>query len=215
MSTVILTLTEEQAYTLWDALETYNRLLMGQFTAVTDLFPARDFDRKAAETALKEARQIVMPDLDPRGYYGIKSREIPDGARRAFDVEQVLRYALSWHRYPEGGITANFDEPLWTSPEPRPRAEVGHSSRSSEIPEGEAHPPWCPMPDCDPDTRYAVVRTCVECQHYVGCGDCGYPKTRSTGFERKDIRALDIQAAHRGIADGCPLPKGAGTEIGR
>lgn len=124
MTSVHLTLTEEQAYTLRDALETYNRLLMGQFNAVTDLFLARDFDRKAAAAALLEARQTVMPELDPGGYHGIESREIPDRARIAFDVEQVLRHALSWHRHPEGGITVNFDKPYWTSPEPRPRVEI-------------------------------------------------------------------------------------------
>lgn len=124
MTSVHLTLTEEQAYTLWEALETYNRLMMGQFNAVTDLFPARDFDRGKAAAALLEARQTVMPELDPRGYHGIESREVRDRARIAFDVEQVLRHALSWHQHPEGGITVNFDKPYWTSPEPRPRVEI-------------------------------------------------------------------------------------------
>ena len=124
MTSVTLTLTEEQADTLLMALDTYSRLKMGQFNAVSDLFPARDFDRGKAAAALQAARQAVMPELDPRGYHGIESREIPDRARIAFDVEQVLRHALSWHRHPEGGITVNFDKPYWTSPEPRPRVEI-------------------------------------------------------------------------------------------
>ena len=124
MTSVTLTLTEEQADILLMALDTYNRLMMGQFNAVSDLFPARDFDRGKAAAALQAARQAVMPELDPRGYHGIESREIPDRARIAFDVEQVLRHALSWHRHPEGGITVNFDKPYWTSPEPRPRVEI-------------------------------------------------------------------------------------------
>ncbi len=124
MTSVTLTLTEEQADILLMALDTYSRLKMGQFNAVSDLFPARDFDRKAAAAALLAARQTVMPELDPRGYHGIESREVRDRARIAFDVEQVLRHALSWHRHPEGGITVNFDKPYWTSPEPRPRVEI-------------------------------------------------------------------------------------------
>lgn len=124
MTSVTLTLTEEQADILLMALDTYSRLKMGQFNAVSDLFPARDFDRGKAAAALQAARQAVMPELDPRGYHGIESREIPDRARIAFDVEQVLRHALSWHRHPEGGITVNFDKPYWTSPEPRPRVEI-------------------------------------------------------------------------------------------
>ena len=124
MTSVHLTLTEEQAYTLWEALETYNRLMMGQFNAVTGLFPARKFDRKAAAAALLEARQTVMPELDPRGYHGIESREVPDRARIAFDVEQVLRHALSWHRHPEGGIGVCYDKPYRTSREPLIRVEI-------------------------------------------------------------------------------------------
>ena len=124
MTSVTLTLTEEQADILLMALDTYSRLKMGQFNAVSDLFPARDFDRGKAAAALQAARQAVMPELDPRGYHGIESREIPDRARIAFDVEQVLRHALSWHRHPEGGITVNFDKPYWTSPDPRPRVEI-------------------------------------------------------------------------------------------
>ncbi|MFA5407736.1 MAG: hypothetical protein WC343_03090 [Bacilli bacterium] len=109
MTTVTLTLTEEQADTLLAALDIYSRLKMGQFSAVTDLFPARHFDRTAAAAALKEARQAVMPELDPRGYYGIRNLEAGEQARVAFDVQQVLRHALAWHRYPEGGIGVCFN----------------------------------------------------------------------------------------------------------
>ncbi|MDD3070866.1 MAG: hypothetical protein PHX88_06690 [Methanoculleus horonobensis] len=124
MTTVTLTLTEEQAYTLWEALETYNSLMIGRFSAVTDLFLARHFDRAAAAAVLQEARQTVMPELDPRGYHGIESKEVREQARVAFDVEQVLRHALAWHRHPEGGITIDFDKPYQTGPEPLPRAEI-------------------------------------------------------------------------------------------
>ena len=124
MTSVHLTLTEEQAYTLWEALETYNRLMMGQFNAVTDLFPARDFDRGKAAAALQEARQTVMPELDPRGYYGIRNLEAGEQARVAFDIQQVLRHALAWHRHPAGGIGVCYDEPYKTSRAPLIRVEI-------------------------------------------------------------------------------------------
>lgn len=124
MPTVTLTLTEKPAYTLWEALETYNCIMIGQFSAVTDLFLARHFDRAAAAAALKAARQVVMPELDPWEQYGIESKEVREQARIAFDVEQVLRHALAWHRHPEGGVTIDFDKPYQTGPEPLPRAEI-------------------------------------------------------------------------------------------
>jgi len=124
MPTVTLTLTEEQADTLLAALDIYSRLKMGQFSAVTDLFPARHFDRTAAAAALKEARQAVMPELDPRGYYGIRNLEAGEQARVAFDVQQVLRHALAWHRYPEGGIGVCFNAPYRVSREPLIRVEI-------------------------------------------------------------------------------------------
>lgn len=124
MTTVTLTLTEEQADILLTALDTYSRLKMGQFNAVTDLFPARDFDRKAAAAALLAARQTVMPELDPRGYYGILNLEAGEQARVAFDIQQVLRHALAWHRRPEGGIGVCYDDPYQTSRAPLIRVEI-------------------------------------------------------------------------------------------
>jgi hypothetical protein len=124
MSLVALTLTEEQADILLMSLETYSRLKMGQFNAVTDLFPARDFDRGKAAAALQEARQTVMPELDPRGYYGIRNLEAGEQARVAFDIQQVLRHALAWHWHPEGGIGVCYDEPYKTSRAPLIRVEI-------------------------------------------------------------------------------------------
>lgn len=124
MTSVTLTLTEEQADTLLMALDTYSRLKMGQFNAVTDLFPARDFDRGKAAEALRVARQAVMPELDPRGYYGIRNLEAGEQARVAFDIQQVLRHALAWHRHPAGGIGVCYDDPYQTSQAPLIRVEI-------------------------------------------------------------------------------------------
>ncbi len=124
MTSVTLTLTEEQADTLLMALDTYSRLKMGQFNAVTDLFPARDFDRGKAAAALRAARQAVMPELDPRGYYGIRNLEAGEQARVAFDIQQVLQHALAWHRHPAGGIGVCYDDPYQTSREPLIRVEI-------------------------------------------------------------------------------------------
>lgn len=96
------------------------------------------------------------------------------------------------------------------------RRVVGYSSKSSEIPAGKAHPPWCPLPDREVDAgvRLAEVRTCVSCPHYAGLGDCGYPESRAPGFSGRHFVGVDVAAAHAGMPEGCPLPK-AGREGGR
>jgi hypothetical protein len=121
---VVLTLTPGQADILLAALDTYSRLHMGQFWVVTDLFPGRAFDRSAARAALQTARQIVMPDLDFRGYYGIKSREVAESARIAWDVQQVLRHGLAWHRHPVGGFGVCYDTPSRSAGEPLPEVRI-------------------------------------------------------------------------------------------
>ena len=94
------------------------------------------------------------------------------------------------------------------------RQVVGHSSKSSEIPAGTAHPPWCELPDREVDAgvRLAEVRACISCPHYAGIGDCGWPESRATGFSRRHLRAVDIETAHAGVPMDCPLPKAGRAE---
>jgi hypothetical protein len=50
--------------------------------------------------------------LPRNAYHGIFSDKIPDEARVAWDLHQVIRHRLSWDDQPEGGITVNFDTPM-------------------------------------------------------------------------------------------------------
>src|SRR5690554_4328084 len=45
------------------------------------------------------------------------------------------------------------------------RQVVGHSSKSSAIPAGQAHPPWCELPEVviTGEVRLAEVRACIVC----------------------------------------------------
>ena len=94
------------------------------------------------------------------------------------------------------------------------RQVVGYSSKSSEIPAGTAHPPWCELPDraVDAGVRLAEVRACIVCPHYAGIGDCGWPESRETGFSRRHLRAVDIETAHARVPKDCPLPKAGRRE---
>jgi hypothetical protein len=88
---------------------------MGQFTDIASLFfgevPVEDI------LLLKESLEKLQPLATqlPSGHHGIRSDKIPDSARVAFDLYQVIRHRLAWDRKPEGGFQVYFDQPLLTS----------------------------------------------------------------------------------------------------
>lgn len=115
MNTMIeLHLTKEQADIVSKACEFFARIKMGQFDEIPLLclsheLPGGEFcnRRTAAEKALLEARKYIYPELHGIGHsYGVGKFYDAD---RAFDVYQVLRYALGDPRPP-----FSIDEPLPT-----------------------------------------------------------------------------------------------------
>jgi len=113
VSTMIeLHLTKEQAETVSKACEFFARIKMGQFDEIPLLCLSHElpggeyYNRKTdAEKSLLEARKFIYPELHGFGHsYGIGKFTDAD---RAFDVYQVLRYALGDPRTP-----FSFDEPL-------------------------------------------------------------------------------------------------------
>lgn len=107
-----LRLTPEQAEIVARACEFYARIKMGQFDEIPyhclqHELPGNEYcnRRQAAERALLEARKYIYPELHGIGHsYGVGKFQDAD---RAFDVYQVLRYALGDPRTP-----FTFDEPL-------------------------------------------------------------------------------------------------------
>ena len=107
-----LHLTKEQAETVSKACEFFARIKMGQFDEIPLLCLSHElpggeyYNRKTdAEKSLLEARKFIYPELHGFGHsYGIGKFTDVD---RAFDVYQVLRYALGDPRTP-----FSFDEPL-------------------------------------------------------------------------------------------------------
>jgi hypothetical protein len=61
--------------------------------------------------------QALITGLDYGASFGIYAPEIPDRARQAYDLLQVLRHAVSWHLNPDpkGLSTVDFDTPRRTS----------------------------------------------------------------------------------------------------
>lgn len=107
-----LHLTKEQAETVSKACEFFARIKMGQFDEIPLLclsheLPGGEFynRRTSAEKTLLEARKHIYPELHGIGHsYGVGKFYDAD---RAFDVYQVLRYALGDPRTP-----FSLDEPL-------------------------------------------------------------------------------------------------------
>lgn len=109
-----LHLTKEQAEIVSKACEFFARIKMGQFDEIPLLCLSHDLPggefcnrRTVAEKALLEARKYIYPELYGIGHsYGVGKFYDAD---RAFDVYQVLRYALGDPRTP-----FSIDEPLPT-----------------------------------------------------------------------------------------------------
>lgn len=118
-----LELSETQAYILRDALDAYSRLLAGQVSvAVMDavnfmaLRKEYKMDRYSLQTQLGDM-QALITGLDYGASFGIYAPEIPDRARQAYDLQQVIRHGVAWHLNPgtKGLSTVDFDTPRRTS----------------------------------------------------------------------------------------------------
>jgi hypothetical protein len=111
---------EKQAQVIMDALDLYQRLLMGQFQEIDSLFVHNtqnmfwkdQIRRDTLKSYLGEARKQIFPELDHGAYYSVLDTEhTPDVARVAYDIRAQMDFVISWHRHPGGRITTNFDKP--------------------------------------------------------------------------------------------------------
>ena len=129
MSTYNITVTENQARLIAQAMDLVSRIQMGQWYEFIDwLPPTKNFCRHH----LREQLQPVMSEhfrktkpadcpfaIDGWGsHYGIHSEYIPDTARVAWDLQKVIEHRLAWDRQPEGGFTVDFDGPRHVGGEP-------------------------------------------------------------------------------------------------
>ena len=121
---------KKQADIINKALEIYNRLLMGQIDVVLEVF-INQLSYDDRQTIHRFARQFIYKELGhSSSSYSIRSKEICETARVAYDIEQVIRQVLSWHKKgKEVGkdqsdssmIGVSFYDPLRTSDEPLPK----------------------------------------------------------------------------------------------
>lgn len=105
MAKYILTLNDEQAKIVAQACEFFARIKFGQFQEISTVCLSNGLSeeeyyiqQKLAIRHLLEARKVIYPELHGISHsYGIG--KFPE-ADRAFDVYQVLRYALGDQREP-------------------------------------------------------------------------------------------------------------------
>ena len=145
MEKVILEMTPTTARMVQTACEFYFRAMIGQFEYCIDEIAngipwKRDikhikmheeerkdeFDgwierRKASITHAEHAKQELFPELGRYWSYGVGKCEDAD---IAWQVNEVVRHALAWHRNPEGGWTVDFDTPMQWTKEPLPKCRI-------------------------------------------------------------------------------------------
>jgi len=114
-----LTMTERQASTIMDALDIYSRLGLGQIDKLEHTLRFKfgkhkvEYDADKIEKLLKEVKDTLFPELRSNYYcsHGIFSPETPEDSKISWDLIQVLRYPIAWHKNPNGGSTVDFGVP--------------------------------------------------------------------------------------------------------
>ena len=120
-STLALTLTEAECYLQIAALDLYSRIWIGQYDRIDDIYIYDTGSRwnkdSRRHSLFQEIRNILIPSLLGMGDYsscslGIWSEKTDIRAINAYDIQQRLRYELSWYKNPEGDITIDYDTPM-------------------------------------------------------------------------------------------------------
>ena len=101
------------------ALDMHSRLLAGQVDTAL-YFPLVESnpnisDYEALRRSLVILKQVAFPQFDLN-----ESNHYRGSSMTSFDCIQVIRNALSWSKYPEGGNGVNFSEPMMFGKEPPP-----------------------------------------------------------------------------------------------
>lgn len=119
MDKVRIEITKEQAKVISQACELMARLHMGQVDEIIDLQAHKRLNVIGLHRMLKEVKQALFPELKaPNAYHSLTSKEIPDAARIAYDIHQVIRRHLAGERPKNSFPYIVYDDPLKTGNEP-------------------------------------------------------------------------------------------------
>lgn len=117
-----LTVTEDQARIIHDALDLYTRIGIGQFENVLEVYDRGCRLKPEQRHAIRESLLCAKTAAGhPRnGSWGIHHVKVADRFRSAYDIQQVVRHQIAWDHNPKGGIQVQFDRPQQTSDSPLP-----------------------------------------------------------------------------------------------
>lgn len=114
--TVVIECSMEQAALIGRACEFYMRVRNGQFSEIewelrmnSHKKMAEEIDWDEFKQRLFHARALLFPEIPSNAHYGVGHDR--DG-NMSWEMHEVIRHAIAWYRYPEGGYTVNFDEPM-------------------------------------------------------------------------------------------------------
>ena len=127
---LILEITDHQADVICAALDVWARIGTGELTTLLGhpdisrrLVTDQGVTNEDVRRVLEHLKTAVF-DLKPNAYFGIRSTDITEGNRIAFDLMQVIRHHLAWTRAgnPETRMpemySVSYDDPIHTSSEP-------------------------------------------------------------------------------------------------
>jgi len=120
-----LKVTEEQARLIQKSLDLYSRILIGQFEEISnvilwDVLEWSDFEGNQVPCEkihqFKDRIGLLKQELlgiPPNASHGIHSEKVSDNARKAYDIQKVIRHRIAWDNLKEGQTPfgVNFDEP--------------------------------------------------------------------------------------------------------
>lgn len=119
---VHLEMTEETAGCVYDALELYSRLGIGQFGPLLELArmgtlkhangnEVSNDQLDEAEEHLKRFKQSLI-GMASNASFGIYSPHVSPAVKQAWAVSKSIRHRLAWDRAPEGRLGTSHDEPM-------------------------------------------------------------------------------------------------------
>ena len=118
--TFVLEITADESCLMRTSLDLYSRIWIGQYDRIDDIgiYDTEDrWDRLSERHVLfQKIRNLLIPSLSGMGDYtscslGIWSDKTDIKAINAYDIQQRLRYEISWFMNPEGDMTVDFDTP--------------------------------------------------------------------------------------------------------